>query len=45
VLCAHSLELTSLKIGESTKIGVSIDIVTRKPPTFVSAKTCLCEAL
>jgi len=26
VLCAHNLESTSLKIGESTKIGGSIDI-------------------
>jgi hypothetical protein len=30
----HSLESTSLGIGESTKIGVSIDIVTWKLPTF-----------
>jgi len=28
--CAHSLESTSLKIGESTKIGVSIGISTWK---------------
>jgi hypothetical protein len=38
VLCAHSLELTSLKIGESTKIGVSIDIAIWKLPTFCFSK-------
>jgi hypothetical protein len=34
VPCVHSLESTSLRIGESTKIGVSIVIVIWKLPTF-----------
>jgi len=38
VLYVHSPELTSLRIGESTKIGVSIDIVTRKLPKFYFSK-------
>lgn len=33
VLCAHSLESTSLRIGENTKIGPSIDIAAWKLPT------------
>ena len=37
-LCAHSQESTSLKIGGSTKIGVSIDIATWKLPTFCFSK-------
>jgi len=32
-LCAHSLESISLIIGESTKIGLSIDISSWKLPT------------
>jgi Kyakuja-Dileera-Zisupton transposase len=38
VLCAHSLESTSLKIGGTTKIGVSIDITTWKLPTVCTSK-------
>ena len=38
VLCARSQESTSLKIGGSTKIGVSIDITTWKLPTFCFSK-------
>ena len=38
MLCVHSLESTSLKIGESTKIGASIDIATWKLPTFCFSK-------
>jgi hypothetical protein len=38
VLCARSLESTSLKIGESTKIGASIDITTWVLPTFGISK-------
>jgi hypothetical protein len=37
-LCAHSPESTSLKIGESTKIGASIDISTWKLPKFCFSK-------
>jgi hypothetical protein len=37
-LCAHNLGLTSLKIGESTKIGVSIDIATWKLLTSCLSK-------
>ena len=33
VVCAHSLESISLKIGESMKIGMSICIATWKLPT------------
>ncbi len=36
--CAHSLESTSLKIGESMKIGVSIGISTWKLPTVCFSK-------
>ena len=38
VPCVHSLESTSLKIGESTKIGVSIGISTWKLPTVCFSK-------
>jgi hypothetical protein len=38
VPCVHSPESTSLKIGESTKIGASIDIATGKLPTFCLSK-------
>ena len=38
VPCARSQESTSLKIGGSTKIGVSIDIATLKLPTFCFSK-------
>jgi hypothetical protein len=38
VPCVHSLESTSPVIGESTKIGVSIDIVTWKLLTFCFSK-------
>jgi hypothetical protein len=38
VLCAHSLESISLKIGESTKTGAHIDISTWKLPTFCLSK-------
>ena len=38
VPCAHSLESTSLRIGESTKIGASIDIITWSQPTFSFSK-------
>ena len=38
VPCVHSLESTSLKIGESTKIGASIDIATGKLLTFCLSK-------
>jgi hypothetical protein len=44
-LCAHSLESTFLKIGGSTKTGAPIGIASWNLPTFVSAKTFLCEAL
>jgi len=38
VLCVRSQESTSLKIGGSMKIGVSIDIATQKLPTFYFSK-------
>jgi hypothetical protein len=39
VLCVHSPELTYLKIGESTKIGVSADIAAQILPHLILAKT------
>jgi hypothetical protein len=45
VLCVHSPESTSLKIGESMKTGASIDIAAGSYRRFVSAKIFLCEAL
>ena len=38
VLCVHSLESISLKIGESTKTGMHIDISTWKLLTFCLSK-------
>ena len=38
VLCARNLESTSLKIGETTKIGTSINITIWKLPTYCLSK-------
>ena len=39
VPCVHNLGLTSRKIGESTKIGLSINVVISKLPTHYFSKT------